>query len=91
MIEISEVRQYIENWIKTFVSIPTPKREGLAPCPYSKETLLRNRIDIRCFNSPDLLDIVMELTKTWTDDFEIVLLATVPESIEPHTIAIFEF
>ena len=30
----------------------------------------------------------MELTKTWTDDFEIVLLATVPESIEPHTMKV---
>lgn len=83
MLNAEEVRAHVRHWVDTTLSVPSPLFNNLPPCPYSREALLRNKVDIRCTTGADTLETLVETARTWDDRYELVLLAADPEAIAP--------
>jgi hypothetical protein len=81
---LEEVREHVRQWVENTLSVPSPIFNNLPPCPYSREALLRNKVDIRCGNGADLLNSLTEMARTWDDRFELILLACEPHTIKPE-------
>ncbi len=81
MTDMNQVKQYIWDWVNNYLSVPSPEFAGFPPCPYSRKVMLENRVEIRWFQGPDLLNVLIEISKTWTDDFEVVILVADPKNI----------
>lgn len=83
---IDEVRAHVKQWVDTTLSVPTPLFNNLPPCPYSRESLLRNTVDIRCVDGATLADTIVEVGNSWDDRYELILLASDPQSIAPEAL-----
>jgi hypothetical protein len=81
MTDINQVKQYIWDWVNNYLSVPSPEFAGLSPCPYSRKVMLENRVEIRWFQGPDLLHVLTEIAKTWSDVLEVVILVADPKNI----------
>lgn len=79
-----DVRAHVRHWVDSTLSVPSPLFNNLPPCPYSREALLRNKVDIRCTTGADVLNALVESAQTWDDAYELVLLACDPGSITPE-------
>ena len=84
---IDEVRAHVEHWVDTTLSVPSPLFNGLPPCPYSRESLLRKTVDIRCVDGANLVDTLVETGNGWDDRFELILFASEPQSIAPEALS----
>jgi hypothetical protein len=80
---LEQVKQHIHKWVDNKLSVPSPLFNNLPPCPYSREAMLKNKVDIRCVPGVELLDSVIEIGKTWDDSFELILVACEPDTIRP--------
>lgn len=74
MTDINQVKQYIWDWVNNCLSVPSPDFAGFPPCPYSRKVMLENRVEIQWFQGPELLNVLIEVAKNWSDDFEMVIL-----------------
>lgn len=81
MTDIYQVQQYLWDWVNNCLNIPSPDFAGFPPCPYSRRAMLENRAEIRWFHGLELLDVLNEIAKTWSDDFDMVILAADPKAI----------
>ncbi|MHC5599864.1 MAG: hypothetical protein ACYTXC_28695 [Nostoc sp.] len=81
MTDINQVKQYIWDWVNNYLNVPNPDLASFPPCPYSRKVMLENRVKIQWFQGAELLDSLIEIAKTWTDDFEVVILVTDPKNI----------
>ena len=81
---VEDVKEHIRQWVKNTLSVPSPLFQNLPPCPYSREALLNNKVDIRCVHGSDLLECVAEMGRTWDDSHELILVAADPDTIEPE-------
>jgi hypothetical protein len=86
MTDINQVQEHISTWVNNCLSIPHPELAGFPICPYSKKALLDNRVLIQWFDSSQLLNIITQLPQIWQDDFDMVILATDPETISYKTL-----
>lgn len=87
---LDEAKAQVQRWVDDKLSVPSPAFQNLPPCPYSKPALLKNKVDIRCADSgPELLAQVAEMARSWDDRYELALIATEPENIEPEALAAF--
>lgn len=84
---LDEVKSHVQRWVDDTLSVPSPAFQNLPPCPYSKPALLKNKVDIRCADGPELLARVAETARSWDDRFELVLFAAEPDSVEPEALA----
>lgn len=82
--QLEEVQQHIRRWVENTLSVPSPIFNNLPPCPYSREALLNNKVNIRCAHGADLLDSIMDIGRTWNDTYEIILVASEPDTIKPE-------
>ncbi len=82
--DLEKVREHIRQWIENTLSVPSPLFNNLPPCPYSREALLKNKLDIRCVDGAELLNAMTEIGNTWDDRYEIILLASEPDTIKPE-------
>jgi hypothetical protein len=59
MLNLQQVQQDIETWIKTFVEVPHPALGGWAPCPYARKARLDRDYEVRVGVNPyfDLLNV----------------------------------
>jgi hypothetical protein len=59
MLNLEQVQQDIERWIKTFVEVPHPALGGWAPCPYARKARLDRDYEVRVGVNPyfDLLNV----------------------------------
>lgn len=83
---IDEVRAHVKQWVETTLSVPSPKFNDLPPCPYSRESLHRNTVDIRCVEGTELVDRLVDIGNGWDDRYELILLAGEPEGIAPDAL-----
>jgi hypothetical protein len=83
---IDEARAHVKHWVDTKLSVPSPIFNDLPPCPYSRESLLRNTVDIRCVDGESLVDTLVDIGNSWDDSYELILLACEPESIAPDAL-----
>lgn len=83
---IDKVRAHIRRWVDETLSVPSPLFNNLPPCPYAREALLNNRVDIRCVDGAELLGAVAKLQQTWDDKHELILLASDPATITPEAL-----
>ena len=83
---IDEVRAHVKQWVETTLSVPSPLFNDLPPCPYSRESLLRKTVDIRCVDAASLADTVVDIGNGWDDRYEIILLACEPQHIAPDAL-----
>lgn len=84
MVNCEEVRAHVRHWVDATLSVPSPLFNNLPPCPYSREALLRHKVDIRCTTGAELLDAVAATGRSWDDRYELVLLACDPGTITPE-------
>lgn len=77
------VRAHVQHWVESTLSVPSPLFNNLPPCPYSREALLRHKVDIRCAAGAGIVDALVEAGRTWDDRHELVLLASEPDAISP--------
>jgi hypothetical protein len=73
---IDQVRQDIESWIKNFVEVPHPALGGWPPCPYARQARLNREYEVRVGTNP-LLDLV-HLAQTGLGDKKVIVLAYDP-------------
>jgi len=85
-VTIDEVRAHVKQWVDVTLSVPSPKFNNLPPCPYSREALVRNTVEIRCVDGANLVDTLVELGNAWNDRHELILLACEPEGIAPDAL-----
>lgn len=85
--DLEAVRAHVRRWVETTLSVPSPRFQNLPPCPYSREALLKDKVDIRCVDGGQLLACVADLATTWDDRHELVLLAAEPDTIAPEALA----
>jgi hypothetical protein len=83
---LDEVRAHVKHWVDTTLSVPSPIFNNLPPCPYSRESLLRNTVDIRCVDGASLVDTLVEIGNAWDDRYELILLACEPHSMDPDAL-----
>ena len=83
---IDEVRAHVKHWVETTLSVPSPLFNNLPPCPYSRESLLRNTVDIRCVEGAALVDTLVAAGNTWDDRHELILFAVDPQSLAPEAL-----
>lgn len=83
---IDEVRAHVKQWVDTTLSVPSPLFNDLPPCPYSRESLLRNTVDIRCVDGANLVDTLVDTGNRWDDRYELILLACEPQHIAPDAL-----
>ena len=50
--ELEQVKQDIEHWIKNFVEVPHPALGGWPPCPYARAARIRNSYEVFLGNDP---------------------------------------
>jgi hypothetical protein len=50
--ELEQVKQDIESWIKNFVEVPHPALGGFAPCPYARQARLKKSYEIYLGTDP---------------------------------------
>ena len=81
-----DVRAHVRHWVDSTLSVPSPLFNNLPPCPYSREALLRNKVDIQCTTGAEVLNALVEAGKTWDDRYELVLLACDPGAIAPEAL-----
>jgi len=79
--DIEAVRRHIRDWVENTLSIPSPVFNNLPPCPYSREALAKNRVDIRCVQGSSLLTTIAEIGKAWDDSHTLILTACEPATI----------
>jgi hypothetical protein len=62
MLDLTQVTDHIEHWIKTFVEVPHPALGGWAPCPYARRARLDRDFEIRVGVNPyfDLLNVARD-------------------------------
>ena len=75
------VRAHVRHWVESTLSVPSPLFNNLPPCPYSREALLRHKVDIRCATGTGIVDALVEAGRTWDDGYELILLACEPDEI----------
>ena len=78
------VRAHVRHWVDSTLSVPSPLFNNLPPCPYSREALLRNKVDIQCTTGADVLNALVEAGRSWDDSYELILLACDPDTIAPQ-------
>lgn len=81
-----EVRAHVKQWVDDTLSVPSPLFNDLPPCPYSRESMLRNTVDIRCVDAAGLADTLVDIGNGWDDRYEIILLACEPQDIAPDAL-----
>ena len=81
---LEEVKEHIHQWVDNKLSVPSPLFNNLPPCPYSREAMLKNKVDIRCAPGAELMETVKENGKNWDDSFELILVASEPDTIRPE-------
>lgn len=52
MLDLDQVQQHIESWIKNFVEVPHPALGGWAPCPYARRARLDRDFEVRLGVNP---------------------------------------
>lgn len=52
MLDIKQVQQDIELWIKNFVEVPHPALGGWAPCPYARKARMDQDFEVRIGVNP---------------------------------------
>ena len=50
--ELEQVKQDIESWIKNFVEVPHPALGGFAPCPFARQARLKKSYEIYLGTDP---------------------------------------
>lgn len=50
--DITQVKQHIQDWIVNFVEVTNPALGGWPPCPYARKARLDNDFDVRIGSSP---------------------------------------
>ncbi len=83
---LDEVRAHVKQWVDTTLSVPSPLFNNLPPCPYSRESLLRKTVDIRCVDGASLVDTLVDAGNAWDDRYELILFASEPQSITPDAL-----
>lgn len=83
---IDDVRAHVKQWVDNTLSVPSPTFNGLPPCPYSRESLHRHTVDIRCVDGARLVDTLVETGNRWDDEYELILLACEPQRITPDAL-----
>lgn len=84
MDEPDEIKQHIESWVVKTVDVPNSKTGGLKTCPFARQALTTNSVGFRWYDGPDIRGILLEFTKTWSDNLELLFLASRPENIDPN-------
>lgn len=50
--DLDQIKQDIEHWLKTFVEVPHPSLGGWPPCPYARAARLRQSYEVLAGNDP---------------------------------------
>jgi hypothetical protein len=85
---LEEVRQHIYQWVENTLSVPSPIFNNLPPCPYSREALLNNKVEIRCGHGSRLLNSITEIGRTWDDSYVLILVACDRDTITPEELIV---
>ena len=83
---LQEVKQHIRQWVENTLSVPSPLFNNLPPCPYSREALFNNKVDIRCGHGSSLIKSLTAIGRTWDDSYELILVACDPGTIKADTL-----
>ncbi|MEL6723268.1 MAG: hypothetical protein AAFP10_08665 [Pseudomonadota bacterium] len=86
MKDFEQFRQEFEDWVINTVSIPNPLKGNFPPCPYAKAAWLDNRVSLRQFHGPELIEILMEQPKVWNDEFEMIIFGCDPKNLDAQTL-----
>jgi len=76
-IELAQLYQDIEYWIKNFVEIPHPALGGWAPCPFARRARLDRDFEVRVGQQP-LADLA-QLALTGLNNRSVIIIAYDPE------------
>lgn len=85
--ELEDVRAHIERWVKDSLSVPSPLFNNLPPCPYSREALLKGKVEIRLADARQLAPALLEIGVAWDDSHMLVLLAADKSLVAPSDVA----
>lgn len=83
---IEQARQHIIDWVEYKLSVPSPQFNNFPPCPYSRNALLRNKVDIRVGDGAELLDLLASIAHTWDDSFEMIMVVCEKQTITPEAL-----
>ena len=76
-IELAQLYQDIEYWIKNFVEIPHPALGGWAPCPFARRARLDRDFEVRVGQQP-LADLA-QLAQSGLNNRSVIIIAYDPE------------
>lgn len=68
----TDYKEYISKWITEVLDKPQPWLNNLPSCPYAKQALINNRIDI--IRSYDYVQDIHNLFSDWHNQFDVVIL-----------------
>jgi len=86
--------QHIQNWIETFLSIPSKTFNNLPPCPFAKQAMLEDKI--KCVELKDIYNISMSsyfiaelenFSYHWPKNTEVVILGCDPTLISSEELS----
>jgi hypothetical protein len=68
----TECKDFLSNWIITFLSTPQEILSGYPPCPYARKALVENKINF--VSSTNYSDVILEEVTNWNNLFDVLLV-----------------
>ena len=68
----TECKDFLSNWIITFLSTPQEILLGYPPCPYARKALLENKINF--LSSNNYTRVILEEVTNWNNLFDVLLV-----------------
>ena len=78
LMELSEVKQSILEWMERFLEVEHPALGQWAPCPYARKARLDGRVEIRLGMDP--YDDIIDIAEAGIGDKEVVVFAYDPDN-----------
>jgi len=82
------LEQHIQEWVETFLNVPSETLNNLPPCPFAKQALITDKIVIRELKPLNHISIkdyfkaeIENYTYHWPKGKEVVVLGCVPSLI----------
>lgn len=85
MLELSQVKKDINEWIEKFLEVPNNDLNGWSPCPYARQARLAHMYDVRL--GTDVYDDLKLLSESGLNHFSVVIYAYLPQQWHPRTFA----
>ena len=78
---IDQVKADIEHWLINFVEVPHPTLGNWPPCPFARQSRLRNKYDVRLGTDP-ARDLFLFAKKHYLGKNDVVIFAYAPDQYD---------